>query len=161
MTNEMPNEIYVTEPVKGTGTGTGFYAQTDFDGSTKYIRADSIHADVAGALDWERDIDILKTNIESLPKQAGLTAEEIAILLMRLGRLKSFIRAALKAQLQVNQELLKALKKAADIFRDYERIHLSKNPPDRSKAERNGDYAYMVEQAIARAKQKGLQNGND
>lgn len=49
MTNEMPNEIYVTEPVKGTGTGTGFYAQTDFDGSTKYIRADSIHADVAVA----------------------------------------------------------------------------------------------------------------
>lgn len=38
MTNEMPNEIYVTEPVKGSGTG--FYAQTDFDGATKYIRAD-------------------------------------------------------------------------------------------------------------------------
>lgn len=64
-------------------------------------------------------------------------------------------RAAITVQqTDVNQELLEACKKAADIFRDYERIHLYKNPPDRAKAERNGEYAYIMEQAIARAEQK-------
>lgn len=159
----MPNEIYVTEPVKGTGTGTGFYAQTDFDGSTKYIRADSIHADVAVAF-GAIEKGLMSLSIEERDcYQSGFSSEglRLADIGSQIGAALNTIRAALQAQLQVNQELLKALKKAADIFRDYERIHLSKNPPDRSKAERNGDYAYMVEQAIARAKQKGLQNGND
>lgn len=55
---------------------------------------------------------------------------------------------------QPDAGLLAACKKAADIFRDYERIHLSKTPPDRAKAERNGEYAYAMEEAISRAAQK-------
>jgi len=59
------------------------------------------------------------------------------------------IRTALTQPNQdVNKMMLEALKKAADIFREYERIHLSKSPPDRAKAERNGEYAYIMEQAI-------------
>lgn len=41
-----------------------------------------------------------------------------------------------------------ALKFAAETFRDYENIHLSKTPPDRAKAERNGEYALKIETAI-------------
>lgn len=51
---------------------------------------------------------------------------------------------------QVDQAAVDALKFAAEIFRDYENIHLSKNPPDRAKAERNGEYAYKMECAIER-----------
>lgn len=65
------------------------------------------------------------------------------------------IRTELTNSKPVNHELLAACKKAADIFRDYERIHLYKNPPDRAKAERNGEYAYVMEKAIARAEHKG------
>lgn len=58
------------------------------------------------ALDWERDLDILKINIENLPQAAGLTADEIAVLMTRICRLKVFIRQAL----QTRAELVEALK---------------------------------------------------
>lgn len=70
------------------------------------------------ALDWQRDLDILKTNLENLPQEAELTAQEIAILLHRISRVKNFISAALTKAAAYDRikpmldELVEARKKA-------------------------------------------------
>lgn len=46
-------------------------------------------------------------------------------------------------------ELVRVVEGAAKIFREYERLHLAKSPPDRAKAERNGEYAFQMEEALA------------
>ena len=48
------------------------------------------------ALNWRNDLDIIKINLENLTETCGLNAQEIAILLARVSRVKDFIKQALK-----------------------------------------------------------------
>lgn len=59
---------------------------------TAWNTRQAITAPVVDVEGWERDLDILKINIENLPEAAGLTSGEIGILLQRISRLKHATR---------------------------------------------------------------------
>lgn len=69
------------------------------------------------ALNWRNDLDIIKINLENLTETCGLNAQEIAILLARVSRVKDFIKQALKkaeAYDRVVVPLMEARRKATE-----------------------------------------------
>lgn len=103
-------------------------------------------------LDYQRDLALIWMVAKGSKDYDDTIGDRIQrVQQLILEQKQAIDRAAMQSKPDVNQELLKALKKADYIFRDYERIHLSKSPPDRAKAKDNGEYAYEIEQAIAKA----------
>ncbi len=69
------------------------------------------------------------------------------------GYLKTLIRAATRnPSAAVEGEVIHALEDAASVFRNYEQLHLAKEPPDKVKAIRNAYYAKQMEDALTTLK---------
>lgn len=150
MTNEMPKEIYVTEPVKGTGTG--FYAQTDFDGATKYVRADYQPAGVDEALKAFNRLVSRGTRMTDGRGMNGWGFQRFnsSDLFYLEEPVVDKIRAALTAQrTDVNKELLEALKASVYFAKEVEKLKTVSVKPDLSK------WIKIWDETISRAEQKG------